>query len=428
MPTCIVCKGEYSETDTQCVKCGVDNGNWQHERDRGGLEEFGDFFLSNKWGRLALGLLILLLLLALTSILLPAAGAVRIVREKLQPIISVPIGLTLAFILCFVILLFTYALRFSAREYELLRQVRKGWQPSLALMALLAFTMALIIAALAVVFVLEARELEARKLEARKLEALYLEALDLAGKLEALDLEALYLEALDLAGKLEALDLEALDLEARDLVGKLEARDLEALDLEALYLEARDLAGKLEALDLARKLEAGDLEALDLEARDLARKLEALDLEALDLEARDLVRKLEALYLARKLEALYRGALDELPPIGELTKALITASFSLTFVNVTLSAMLMSIRSFIRRLNERVPQPIFLQGDLLVGVVINSAQECLGGGTTLSLVEMSRTDRRGIRALVEDRVREKQWELEADAWGRLLSIKVPKTW
>jgi hypothetical protein len=315
MPTCIVCKGEYYTTYMQCTKCGVNNESWETERTRSGASRALQFFLGSIWG-----------LLALSSLVLPAVSIVA--YDYIQPVASVRIGVPLAIIVCLVIFLFTYALRFSTREYELLRQVRKGRQPTLALMALLAFTLALVLA-LAVVFVLEAREMETRRLE-------------------------------------------ALNLKARKL--------------EVLYLEALDLARKLESLDLARKLEAFYLEALDLQA------------------------------------------LDKLSPIGGLTRVMLTVSFSLTFVNVTLSAMLMSIRSFAKRLNELVPQPIFLRDDLLVDVVIKVAEKQLGGKTTLSLVEMSRTDDGGIKALVKDEVQEKQWELEADHWGRRLSIKRPKTW
>jgi len=265
MPTCMVCKGEYSKTDTKCSKCGVDNKDWETERTRSWVYGAAQFFLGSAWG-----------LLALNSLVLPAVSIVF--YDYLQLIASVRIGVPLAIILCFVVFLFTYALRFPAREYELLRHVRKGWQPTLALMALLAFNMALIMA-LAVAFVLEAH-------------------------------------------------------------------------------------------------------------------------------------------------------LDEFPStytVG-LTRALMTIFFSLTFVNVTLSAMLMSIRSFAKRLNELVPQPIFLRDDLLVEILIKSAQKQLGGKTALSLVEVSRTDGGGIKALVKDNVQEKQWELEADQWIRRLSIKIPRTW
>jgi hypothetical protein len=265
MPTCIVCKGEYSKTDARCSKCGVDNRNWETERARSGVSKALLFFLESVWGWLAL-----------SSLGLPAVSIV--LYDYIQLVASVRIGVPLAIILCFVIFLFTYALRFSAREYELLGPVRKGWQPTLALMALLAFNTALVMG-VAVAFVLEAH-------------------------------------------------------------------------------------------------------------------------------------------------------LSEFPPTYTqgLTRALMTIFFSLTFVSVTLSAMLMSIRSFAKGLNELVPQPIFLRDDLLVDVVIKVAQKQLGGKTTLSLVEMSRTDGGGVKALVKDEVQEKQWELEADQWGRRLSIKRPKTW
>jgi hypothetical protein len=264
MPTCISCKGEYYTTYMQCSRCGTNNESWEKERTRSWASRALQFF-GGIWG-----------LLALNSLLLPAVGIVF--PDFVQPVASVRIGVPLAIILCFVIFLFTYALRFSAREYDLLRHVRKGWQPTLALMALLAFNMALVMA-LAFAFVLEA-----------------------------------HLDA-----------------------------------SSSTYTQG-------------------------------------------------------------------------------LTRVLMTICFSLTFVNVTLSAMLMSIRSFAKRLNELVPQPIFLRDDLLFDVLIRSARKQIGGKTTLSLVEVGRTDEGGIKALVKDDVQDKQWELEADPWGRRLSIKRPRTW
>ena len=139
MPTCIVCKGEYSTTNAQCFKCGANNKTWETERTRSGAFRALEFFLGSVWG-----------LLALNSLALPAVSIVF--YDYIQLVASVRIGVPLAIILCFVIFLFTHALRRSAREYELLRQVRKGWQPTLALMALLAFNLALVMG-VAVAFV-----------------------------------------------------------------------------------------------------------------------------------------------------------------------------------------------------------------------------------------------------------------------------------
>jgi GTPase SAR1 family protein len=134
-------EGEYSTADAQCSEGGVNNENWQTERTRSGVSRALQIFLGNFWG-----------VLALNSLVLPAVSIVF--YDYLQLVVSVRIGVPLAIILCFVILLFTYTLRFSARGYELLHQIREGCQPTLARMALLAFTTALIMA-LVVIFVLE---------------------------------------------------------------------------------------------------------------------------------------------------------------------------------------------------------------------------------------------------------------------------------
>ncbi len=267
MPTCIACKGEYATTDMRCSRCEADNRNWERERIRSWICRAGQFFLGSIWG-----------VLALTSLPLPILA---ILFLDFQPVASVRIGVPLAIILCFVIFLFTYALRFSAREYELLRQVRTGGPLSLALMALLAFTLALIMA-LAVAFTLEADE-------------------------------------------------------------------------------------------------------------------------------------------------------ETLPTTG-LTRVTLTIAFSLIFVNVTLSAMLMAIRDFARRLNELVPQPVFLQEDRLVRLIHASAWKRFGGRTSLELVETNRTEGGGVQAVVKRSSQPAppaaeepgKWDIEADKWGQILSLKLSK--
>jgi len=132
---------EYSTTDAQCSEGGVNNENWETERTRSGVSRALQFFLGSVWG-----------LLALNSLVLPAISIM--LSDYLQHVVSVSIGVPLAIILCYIVFLFTYTLRFSARGYELLRQIREGCQPTLALIALLAYTTALIMA-LTVTFALE---------------------------------------------------------------------------------------------------------------------------------------------------------------------------------------------------------------------------------------------------------------------------------
>jgi hypothetical protein len=276
MPTCIACKSEYATNNPRCPRCQADNANWEKERTRSGISGAGQFFLRSVWG-----------ILALTSLPLPILA---ILLLDFQPVASVRIGVALAIILCFVIFLFTYHLRFSAREYELLRRVRVGRPFGLSLLALLAFSGALVMA-LALAFTLEADE-------------------------------------------------------------------------------------------------------------------------------------------------------EALPTTG-LTRVIMTLAFSMVFVNITLSAMLMAIRDFARRLDELVPQPVFLQEDHLVKIVLASACKNFKEGTNLELVEMSRTEDGGMKILAKDGsqpaqppsaeadeetadVVVDQWAIEADRWGQNLSIKLVK--
>jgi len=276
MATCISCKGEYNEErPEECPRCGADNRNWHRHKNLSSRERFRKFF-GSVWGRLALVSLMFPLVPALLWATFNTVAAMRVV---------VP----LAIILCLIIFLFTHALKLSLREYEWLRRIKKGWNPPLSVISLVAFTLALILG-LAVVFVLDSERTHG------------------------------------------------------------------------------------------------------------------------------------------------------------LVRVLLTIAFSLAFVNLTLSAMLMAIRDYARRLDEEVPQPIFMHEDRLRKKIIRAAEETLGGYDTplegLEVQEWMRTASGGVRALLtfnsgelERRVRtpgeeetitvqeEQQWEAMADAWGHLASLQ-----
>jgi hypothetical protein len=276
MPTCISCKGEYDEkTPEKCPRCDADNRNWQEHKDYSSRKRFGDFF-GNVWG-----------FLALVSLVLPLATA--LLWGTFNTVAAMRVVVPLAVLLCFIVFLFTHALKLSLREYEWLRRTKKGWNPPLSVISLIAFTLALILG-LAVVFVLDTERT--------------------------------------------------------------------------------------------------------------------------------------------------RG----------LVRVLLTVAFSLAFVNLTLSAMLMAIRDYARKLDELVPQPIFMHEDRLRKKIIRAAEKTLGGYDTplegLEVQEWMRTVSGGVRALLtfnsglerrpvktpggEETItvqEEQQWEAMADAWGRLISLQ-----
>ena len=273
MATCISCKGEYSEErPEECPRCGADNRNWHRHKNLSSRDRFSNFFFGSVWGLLALG-----------SLVFPLVPA--LLWDTFNTVVAMRVVVPLAILLCFIIFLFTHALKLSLREYEWLRRIKKGWNPPLSVISLVAFTLALILG-LAVVFVLDG--------------------------------------------------------------------------------------------------------------------------------------------------ARTHG----------LVRVLLTIVFSLCFVNVTLSAMLMAIRDYAHRLNEEVPQPLFMHEDRLLRVIVGAARKKLGDDVPLEVQEWRRTASGGVRALLvfnsgleERQVRtpggvqtiivkeEQQWEAVANAWGHLVSLE-----
>jgi hypothetical protein len=273
MATCISCKGEYSEErPEECPRCGANNENWHIHKNLGSLARFSNFFFGSVWG-----------LLALVSLVLPLVPA--LLWDTFNTVVAMRVVVPLAILLCFIVFLFTHALKLSLREYEWLRRIKRGWNPPLSVISLVAFTLALILG-LAVVFVLDSERT--------------------------------------------------------------------------------------------------------------------------------------------------RG----------LERVLLTIAFSLAFVNLTLSAMLMAIRDYALRLDELVPQPIFMHEDRLLRVIVGAAEKKLGDDTSLEVQEWRRAASGGVRALLtfnsgleERQVRtsgdaqtiiveeEQQWVAVANAWGQLLSLE-----
>ncbi len=273
MATCISCKGEYNaEHPEACPRCGADNRNWHRHKNLSSLARFDNFFFGSVWG-----------LLALVSLVLPLAPA--LLWDTFNTVAAMRVVVPLAILLCFIIFLFTHALKLSLREYEWLRRIKRGWNPPLSVISLVAFNLALMLG-LAVVFVLDSERTHG------------------------------------------------------------------------------------------------------------------------------------------------------------LVRVLLTIAFSLAFVNVTLSAMLMAIRDYARKLDELVPQPIFMHEERLLRVIVGAAEKKLGDDTSLEVQEWRRPASGGVRALLtfnsglkERQVRtsegaqtiiveeEQQWEAVANTWGHLISLE-----
>lgn len=116
---------------------------------------------------------------------------------------------------------------------------------------------------------------------------------------------------------------------------------------------------------------------------------------------------------------------------------LVLVSYPMAIAAIVLFFMLLAATSFIGRLGERVPQPIYLRVNELIALVIESTKGRLDRDY-LELISMERTGRGGIRATIkgeEEVTREnekgkpvslklsRRWEVKADRWGKLISIE-----
>jgi hypothetical protein len=127
-----------------CARCGQSNEAWHAWASQSGRVRFSRFFFhSVPWGWLAL-----------ISFILPVLATSVI---DFTPIASKRIGIPLAILLMFVNFALLYALKDSLWQYDHLARVGRGFRPSLALLTVIAFVLALVFG-LALVFMLEARK------------------------------------------------------------------------------------------------------------------------------------------------------------------------------------------------------------------------------------------------------------------------------
>lgn len=150
-----------------------------------------------------------------------------------------------------------------------------------------------------------------------------------------------------------------------------------------------------------------------------------------------------------------------------MLKLIFAAAYSPIYVFFTASLTLLAIQSYIDRLEQRVPQPIFVHTHRLLRVVVEAAAQNLGifdgapgkpgaPGKTgnnaaqkppaeppsqrkYEVVEVIRTDNGGLRLLLCEKKlveqpaemfgvkhsawEEKIWRIEADCWGRVQSLR-----
>lgn len=136
-----------------------------------------------------------------------------------------------------------------------------------------------------------------------------------------------------------------------------------------------------------------------------------------------------------------RAATPEAGWTTGLVRVTTTILLSMTFVNVTLSAIFMSAYDYGQWLNREMPQPIYAQERRLLSVIEDGLEqeirEATGGGKTVesTITGIERTADAGvilsIRAVTdseeksgEDRYKEMQkWTITADRWGRIRKMQ-----
>jgi hypothetical protein len=127
-----------------CARCGQSNEAWHAWASQSGGVRFSRFFFhSLPWGWLAL-----------ISFILPVLAASVV---DFTPVASERIGIPLAILLIFVNFALLYALKDSLWQYDHLVRIGRSFRPSLPLLTVITFVLALVFG-LALVFMLEARK------------------------------------------------------------------------------------------------------------------------------------------------------------------------------------------------------------------------------------------------------------------------------
>jgi len=129
-----------------------------------------------------------------------------------------------------------------------------------------------------------------------------------------------------------------------------------------------------------------------------------------------------------------RAGDPEAEPTEGLVRVLTTIMLSLTFVNVTLSAMFLSAHDYAKCLDREMPQPIYAQErrllSLIEDAVLDRIKRTTGGGdreVTTTIVEIERTKEGGADLMISAEVASngngplmklQNWQVKADRWGR----------
>lgn len=135
-----------------------------------------------------------------------------------------------------------------------------------------------------------------------------------------------------------------------------------------------------------------------------------------------------------------RGVMPEVEPTEGLLRVVTTIMLALTFVNVTLSAMIMAADIYSNWLNHEMPQPIYAQERRLLWVIEAElramTQRTIREAETMkaNIFNLERTPDAGVRLTLsteaqvkpepeQESLRQRQnWRIEADRWGRIIKM------
>ena len=126
-----------------------------------------------------------------------------------------------------------------------------------------------------------------------------------------------------------------------------------------------------------------------------------------------------------------------------LSRLFFTLLLVLNFFCFSLATCALAVRSFGERINDVLPQPLFMQQDRFLRVVLDALRARLDGLGALGVIEMNRTKKGGLELLLRHRlgpayelakdkegkqkpliVREERFiKVKSDPWGRVLSVQ-----
>lgn len=103
-------------------------------------------------------------------------------------------------------------------------------------------------------------------------------------------------------------------------------------------------------------------------------------------------------------------------------KLIVSLTYSLSFVLFTAALTALLVNKRTGKINSQVPQPIFVDSQRLLQLVLDEAARQLGLNAKLKMTRFERTGDVGIH-LFADQGKDKRWAIRADKWGRIRSLQ-----